>query len=106
ADALVATSTVHYGPGAQRAAQALAHRLSLTATASDSLASETVQLMIGTDFPASDYLSGSGATASVPDTSTAGPTAVTTVAATATGSSTPAPTDLTHMTANGTPCVK
>src|SRR6476469_945819 len=55
ADALAATSTIDYGPGADNPAHALAAQLDVTATASDTLPAGAVQLTIGTDFPASDY---------------------------------------------------
>jgi LCP family protein required for cell wall assembly len=101
ADALAATSTIDYGPGAQSAAQALANQLDLTATASDTVPAGAVQLMIGTDFPAGDYSATSSSSTTSPTTTT-----VTTVAATATGTHTPASTDLSRMTAAGVPCVK
>jgi LCP family protein required for cell wall assembly len=106
ADSLAATSTIDYGSGAQAAAQALADQLDLTPTASDGVPAGTVQLKIGTDFPAKDYLSGSSTASSSSTTSATTTTPVTTVAATATGTYTPAPTDLSHMTAAGVPCVK
>ena len=81
-----------------RHAHTLADRLQLTATASDDIAPDTVQLTIGTDFPAAQYMSG--------DTSTPTPTPVTTVDATANGTQAPAPTDLTQMAGSNTPCVK
>jgi LCP family protein required for cell wall assembly len=98
ADSLAETSTIAYGPGAGGAAHTLADRLELTATASDDVAPDTVQLTIGTDFPAAQYMSG--------DTPTATPTPITTVDATATGTQAPAPTDLTQMAGSDTPCVK
>jgi LCP family protein required for cell wall assembly len=102
ADSLASTSTISYGTGAADAARKLADRLQLNATASDTLAPGTVQLTVGSDFPASQYLNdqdGVGTT-----TTTAAP--VTTVDATASGSQAPAPTDLTEMTGAHTPCVK
>ena len=107
ANTLERTSSVAYGSGAEGAAQALAKQLELPATASETLPAGTVQLTIGTDFPASDYPSDDN-TDSLASTSTsrAPSTPVATVSATATGTYTPAPTDLTHMTASGTPCVK
>jgi hypothetical protein len=57
-----------------------------------------VQLTIGADFPADQYLT-SSSTAAVA-------TPVTTVDATATGTQAPAPTDLTEMAGTNTPCVK
>ena len=70
----------------------------VTASASDAVAPDTVQLTIGADFPADQYLTGSS-TAAVA-------TPVTTVDATATGTQAPAPTDLTEMAGTNTPCVK
>lgn len=104
ADSTTDESTVKYGPGAQAAAEALAHQLNLTATATDTVAPDTVQLTIGTDFPSSDYLNHTGR--STPSTTTSSPTPVATVSATATGTQAPAPTDLTRMTNDQAPCVK
>ncbi|MCW2564036.1 MAG: cell envelope-related function transcriptional attenuator common domain protein [Mycobacterium sp.] len=98
ADGLADASTIAYGPGADDAAHMLANRLQLTATASDAVAADTVQLTIGADFPADQYLT-SSSTAAVA-------TPVTTVDATATGTKAPAPTDLTEMAGTNTPCVK
>src|SRR6185312_7083779 len=98
---------VGYGPGAESAAGNLADQLGLTATPSPDVPANTVRLTLGADFP-TDYLSDDGngdAAASTPST-TAQATRVATVAATATGSDAPAPTQLTHMTASGSPCVK
>jgi LCP family protein required for cell wall assembly len=103
ADTITDTSNIAYGPGAQAAAQALADQLNLTATATDTVGPHTVQLMIGTDFPATDYLTGDAETPTAATTSTTAPT---TVSATATGMAAPAPTDLSRMTGNGVPCVK
>ena len=50
------TSSIDYGPGVHDAAQILADQFHLTATASDTLDANTVQLSLGADFPASDYL--------------------------------------------------
>jgi LCP family protein required for cell wall assembly len=112
APALSATTTVEYGQGAEAAAHALADELGLTAEPSTRVAHGAVQLTIGTDFPADDFLdrgadamSSSGTASSTTTTSIAN-TPVTTVAATATGSYTPAPTDLTQMKVSGIPCVK
>jgi LCP family protein required for cell wall assembly len=102
ADTITDTSSIQYGPGAQAAARALADQLGLTATASDAVGPDTVQLMIGTDFPATDFLNGGAETATAATTSTT----PTTVSATATGAAAPAPTDLSRMTGNGVPCVK
>jgi LCP family protein required for cell wall assembly len=98
ADRLADTSAIAYGVGAADAARMLADRLQLAATASDALAPDTVQLTIGADFPADQYLTGS--TPSTPATP------VTTVDATASGTQAPAPTDLTEMAGKNTPCVK
>jgi len=105
ADSTTDESTVKYGPGAQAAAEALAHQLNLTATASATVAPDTVQLTIGTDFPSSDYLNHTGRS-STSSTTTTSPTPVATVSATATGTQAPAPTDLTRMTNDQAPCVK
>ncbi len=113
ASALSATTTVEYGQGADTAGHALAEELGLTAEPSTGVAPGAVQLTIGTDFPADDYadrntdaLSSSETTSSTTTTSTTVSAPVTTVAATATGSYTPAPTDLTQMKVSGIPCVK
>jgi LCP family protein required for cell wall assembly len=105
ADSISDESTVKYGPGGQAAAEALAHQLNLTATASTTIAPDTVQLTIGTDFPSSDYLNHTGRSSTSPTTTTS-PTPVATVSATATGTQAPAPTDLTRMTNDQAPCVK
>ena len=105
ADSTTDESTVTYGSGAQAAAEALAHQLNLTATASATVAPDTVQLTIGTDFPGSDYLNHTGRS-STSSTTTTSPTPVATVSATATGTQAPAPTDLTRMTNDQAPCVK
>ncbi|GAC1640571.1 MAG: LCP family protein [Mycobacterium sp.] len=102
ADGLASTSSISYGTGAGDAAHKLADRLQLNATASDTVAPGTVQLTVGSDFPASQYLNDEGLTSST--TTRAAP--VTTVDATASGSKAPAPTDLTEMTGAHTPCVK
>ncbi|OBA95730.1 hypothetical protein A5666_17855 [Mycolicibacterium fortuitum] len=82
-----------------------------------------MQLTVGTDFPGDDYLSGSADTTSESSSGydsesgtwdsssetteeTTPSTPVTTVAATATGTYTPAPTDLSQMKVSGIPCVK
>ncbi|MBV9320023.1 MAG: LCP family protein [Mycobacterium sp.] len=96
-----AKSTILYGPGAQAAAAALGDELDLTATASKTLAPNTVQLTAGTDFRADDYLDDDGSEPSATPTTT-----VTTVAATPTGNVMPSPTNLTRMSANNVPCVK
>jgi LCP family protein required for cell wall assembly len=106
ADALASTSAIAYGPGADNPAHALADQLALSAKPSDTVAAGAVQLTIGTDFPASDYSNDNTDALAASITSPTTSTPVSTVAATATGTYTPAPTDLTHMTASGTPCVK
>jgi len=98
ADRLAATSTISYGVGAADAARTLADRLQLAASASDTVAPDTVLLTIGADFPADQYLTDS--------TTTTAATPVTTVDATASGTQAPAPTDLTEMAGKNTPCVK
>jgi LCP family protein required for cell wall assembly len=107
ADTLADTSRVDYGPGASDAAHTLARQFGLTATESQAVGPNTVQLTLGADFPAGDYLT---------DTSTDSATAlaatptrttpVTPVPATATGSAAPVPTDLSRMNASDIPCVK
>lgn len=104
ADALSSTSTLLYGSGAEQAAQALAAQLKLTATASDAVAPGTVQLILGSDFPAADYLI-TDASPELPAPS-ASPLAMTVVDATSTGNTAPAPTDFTKMTATNIPCVR
>jgi LCP family protein required for cell wall assembly len=107
ADTISTTSAIAYGPGAREAAQTLADQLDLTADASDTIGPGTVQLTIGTDFPANDYLTHTSTTSTQrSQTSVTSPTPVTTVPATATGTQAPVPQDLTHMSANDTPCVK
>ncbi len=107
ADALAETSSVDYGPGAKGAAQTLADQFGLTATESEAVGPSTVQLTIGSDFPASDYLS---KTSTDPTTALAAAptptTPVTEVPATATGTAAPVPTDLSRMNASDIPCVK
>lgn len=102
ADSLAPTSTISYGTGAADAARKLADRLQLNATASETVAPGTVQLTVGSDFPAAQYLNDEG----LMSTTTTSATPVTTVDATATGSQAPAPTDLTEMSGAHTPCVK
>jgi LCP family protein required for cell wall assembly len=107
ADAIADSSTIDYGQGAQDAAQRLADQFGLTTTASDAIGPNTVQLTVGADFPASDYLTDTGpagATALAASSTPKSP--VTTVAATATGTAAPVPTDLSQMSATDTPCVK
>ena len=106
ADSITSDSTIAYGQGAQTAGEALARELNLTATASEGVAEGTVELTVGTDFPATEYLAGAAPTSSSSTTSTGPPTPVATVSATATGTQAPAPTDLTRMTMDKVPCVK
>ncbi|ABK75496.1 LCP family protein [Mycolicibacterium smegmatis] len=115
AEALEPATTIDYGPGADAAAHSLATELGVTATPSDWVLADTVRLTIGTDFPGTDYLgadmftsttSGASESESYGPSETAELTPITTVAATATGTYTPAPTDLSQMTASGIPCVK
>jgi LCP family protein required for cell wall assembly len=100
ADSTRQTSTIAYGPGAKAAAAQLADELDITATASNSVAPNTVRLTVGTDAASFDYLNQS---ASPTTTAT---TPVTTVAATGTGTQEPSPTNLTRMSADSIPCVK
>jgi LCP family protein required for cell wall assembly len=106
AESLTDESTVKYGPGAQAAGEALAHQLNLTATPSDTVGSDTVQLTLGTDFPSTDYLANTPARTSSTSTATTPATPIATVSATATGTQAPAPTELTRMTNDQAPCVK
>ncbi len=101
ADSTSRTSSIAYGPGAQAAADELADDFGITATASDSVARNTVQLTVGTDYSRFDSLN---RTSESPTTTSAAP--VTTVPATGTGTQEPAPTNLTRMAADGIPCVK
>jgi hypothetical protein len=98
----------------------LATELGVAAAPSEWLLADTVRLTIGTDFPGTDYLgadmytstnsgstgSGTAESSESGGTETTESTPITTVAATATGTYTPAPTDLSQMTASGIPCVK
>lgn len=99
ADSLADTSSIEYGPGGHDAAQALADQLGLTASASDAIEPDTVQLTLGLDFPADDYLGENVDTAT-----TSSP--VSTVAATASGTAAPVPTDLSRMSGTDVPCVR
>ncbi len=101
-------SIIEYGPGAEAAAEALAQELHLTATASNTLSRDTVQLTVGTDFPSTDYIASTTKTPTdnTTSTTTTAATPVATVSATATGTQAPAPTDLTRMTTDHAPCVK
>ena len=105
AESIADESTVTYGPGAQAAGEALARQLNLTASPSDRLARDTVQVTVGMDFPSADYLIDTE-TSTTTSTTTTSTTPVATVSATATGTRAPAPTDLTRMTTDQAPCVK
>lgn len=122
-ESLAATTTIDYGTGAEAAAQSLADELGVIANPSSEVVAGTVQLTVGTDFPGDDYLSASGDATSESSSGydsesgtwdsssetteeTTPSTPVTTVAATATGTYTPAPTDLSQMKVSGIPCVK
>ncbi len=108
ADSISQESTIAYGPGAKVAATDLADEFGMTATPSDSVASNTVRLTVGTDYSRFDNLNHTSAspatTATAPVTTATAP--VTTVPATGTGTQEPAPTNLTRMAADGIPCVK
>ncbi|WP_375485922.1 LCP family protein [uncultured Mycobacterium sp.] len=95
-------SSIAYGPGAKAAAAELADELNITATASDTVAPDTVQLTVGTDFTSFDYPNHTSAS---PTTTTTGEP-ITTVPATGTGTREPTPNNLTRMTADDIPCVK
>jgi LCP family protein required for cell wall assembly len=95
------TSSIAYGPGAKTAAAQLADELNITATASDTVAPDTVQLTVGTDFTSLNY---TDRTSASPTTTSREP--VTTVPATGTGTREPTPNNLTRMTADDIPCVK
>jgi LCP family protein required for cell wall assembly len=101
ADSTSQTSTIAYGAGAKAAAAELADELGISATASGSVARNTVRLTAGTDSSRFDDLDRTSAS---PSTTAAAP--VTTVPATGTGTQGPTPTDLTRMTAGDIPCVK
>jgi hypothetical protein len=101
ADSTSQTSTIAYGPGAKAAATELADQLDITATASSTVAPNTVRLTVGTDYASFDYRN---YTSTSPTTT--GAASVTPVPATATGTQEPAPANLTRMTADGIPCVK
>jgi LCP family protein required for cell wall assembly len=101
ADSTSQTSTIAYGPGAKAAAVELADEFGITATASDSVARNSVRLTVGTDASRFDNLTHASASAT---TTSAAP--VTTVPATGTGTQEPTPTNLTRMTSDDIPCVK
>ncbi|WP_245843230.1 LCP family protein [Mycolicibacterium vulneris] len=102
ADSTTETSTIAYGAGAKVAATELADQYDITATASDSVARNTVLLTVGTDFSRFDQTHNS--TSESPTATATAP--VTTVPATGTGAQQPAVTNLSRMTADGIPCVK
>lgn len=104
ADAIAETSSIRYGSGAGDAAQDLADKLGLTAVASGGVAADTIELTLGTDFAGDEYLYGSTDTTEeeTPTTSTSIPT----VAATASGTEAPVPTDLSRMAGTEVPCVR
>ncbi|OBI43071.1 LCP family protein [Mycobacterium colombiense] len=102
ADSTTETSTITYGAGAKVAATELADQYDITATASDSVAHNTVRLTVGTDFSRFDQTHNS--TSESPTATATAP--VTTVPATGTGAQQPAVTNLSRMTADGIPCVK
>jgi LCP family protein required for cell wall assembly len=101
ADSTSQISTIAYGPGAKAAAAELGDDLGISATASDSVARNTVRLTVGTDFSRFDNLNHTSAS---PATTAAA--SVTTVPATGTGMQAPTPTNLTRMTSADIPCVK
>jgi LCP family protein required for cell wall assembly len=104
ADSSAAQNSIAYGSGAQSAAESLADELGIEAVAADAVSPETVQLTIGTDFHASEYVDGLASTSHTGTTNaTPSPTAV---PATDTGSAAPTPTSLSTMTADGVPCVR
>ncbi len=104
---LLDTSTIVYGHGAHDAAQTLADHFGLVAAPSNEIGPNRVQLTIGADFPAGDYSTDDNSeTATALGASPGSSTPVTTVAATATGTAAPVPTDLSKMNATDTPCVK
>ena len=102
ADSTSETSSIAYGPGAKIAATELADQYDITATASDGIAGNTVQLTVGTDFSRFDHHR--NYTSESPTTTATAP--VTTVPATVAGTQEPAVTNLSRMTADGIPCVK
>ncbi|MCV7179662.1 LCP family protein [Mycolicibacterium sphagni] len=101
AESVSNTSAVDYGPGAEDAGKSLAAQLNLAAAPNDALSAGAVELTVGTDFPAGEYVRSVDSTSA-----TAGPAAISTVSATATGTASPAPTDLSRMTGESVPCVK
>lgn len=102
ADSTSETSTIAYGPGAKIAATELADQYDITATASATIASNTVQLTVGTDFSRFDH----HRNYTTESPTTTAPAPITTVPAAGAGTQEPAVTDLSRMTADGIPCVK
>ncbi|MBU3062936.1 LCP family protein [Nocardia sp. NEAU-G5] len=100
-------STLLYGSGAATAANALASQLGLTATASSSLDSNSIQVTVGTESassgPIASIVSAMGGSDSATTTTPPPPPPV---SATAVGQNSPAPTDLSSMQGSGIPCVK
>ncbi|WP_239003879.1 LCP family protein [Nocardia panacis] len=103
--AVLTTTTVTYGRGAEAAATALAEQLGLTATKSTAVEANAVRLTVGTDSSTIGPLAAAAAD-SANDTETP-TTSVAPVSATAVGAKAPQPTDLSTMDGtNGIPCVK
>jgi hypothetical protein len=100
ADSITETSSITYGAGVKMAATELADQYDITATASDSVAPNTVRLTVGTDFSRFDHHR--NYTSESPTATSTAP--VTTVPAT--GTQEAAVTNLSRMTADGIPCVK
>jgi LCP family protein required for cell wall assembly len=104
ADSIRAENSIVYGTGAQSAAQRLADELGIDASPSGTVAPDTVQLTIGSDFQSSEYVDGMASTSETATTSVeAAPAAV---PATAAGSEAPTPTKLSMLTTDGIPCVR
>ncbi len=99
------SSSLLYGSGADTAANALAGQLNMTATASSSLDSNTVEVIVGTDAAESGPIADMASSTSGDATTTTAPPPPP-VSATSVGSNAPAPTDLSSMSGSGIPCVK
>lgn len=107
ATGLAEASAIEYGPGAEEPATTLADQLRLTAAPSEAIGPNTVQLTVGGDFPADEYLTDTDSeTATGLAVSPTTTTPVDTVAATATGTAAPVPTEMSRMSASDIPCVK
>ncbi|KRQ28206.1 transcriptional regulator [Mycobacteroides sp. H001] len=107
AESMSTESSIMYGSDAQEGAQALADQLHLPMTESGAVAAGTVQLTVGSQFPADDYIAHHSAGKKADSSAEANPSDVmTAVAATGTGVQAPAPTDLSQMGADGVACVK